>query len=219
MKTPVYVAVAIIAAGAGFGVYRYAIAPPSSAPVPMATDETPAAPPAEEEKASLPQILPDFTLADRDGQPRSIKSWQGKSMVVNFWATWCGPCRKEIPLLKELQQAHEAAGVQIVGVAVDYRDDVLKYAKEMEINYPILIGEQDGLDAVGKFGLQSVGFPFTVFTDNQGRIVSYHLGELTKAQANVLLAVVADVNSGKLTPEAARTVAAKQLDALPSPDA
>ena len=74
--------------------------------------------------------LPDFTLQDRDGTMRSIRSWPGKSMIVNFWATWCAPCRREIPLLKEMQQKHGADGFQIVGVAVDFREDVLKYARK-----------------------------------------------------------------------------------------
>ena len=77
-----------------------------------------------------------------------------------------------------MQQQHGAEGFQIVGVAVDFREDVLKYAKEIGIDYPVLIGEQDGLDAVNKFGQGSLGFPFTVFTDNQQRIVLFHLGEI-----------------------------------------
>jgi thiol-disulfide isomerase/thioredoxin len=164
--------------------------------------------------------LPDFTLGDLSGAPRSIRSWPGKSMIVNFWATWCAPCRREIPLLRELQKQHGPEGFQIVGVAVDVREDVVKYAQEIGIDYPVLIGEQDGLDAVNKFGQGSLGFPFTVFTDNQGRIVLFHLGEIHKEQADVLLSAVRDVNSGKLTPEAARVVAAKQLAAMqpkPSP--
>ena len=73
-----------------------------------------------------------------------------------------------------------------------------------------------GIDAVNKFGQGSIGFPFTVFTDNQGRIVLFHLGEIHKEQADVLLGAVRDVNSGKLTPAAARVVVAKQLAAMPS---
>ena len=111
-------------------------------------------------------------------------------MIVNFWATWCGPCRREIPLLKELQKSNAAAGFQVVGVAVDFREDVLKYADEIGIDYPILIGEQDGLDAVSSFGLGSLGFPFTVFTDNQSRIVLTHVGELTREQSAVMLDAV-----------------------------
>ncbi|HEX7013260.1 MAG TPA: TlpA disulfide reductase family protein [Steroidobacteraceae bacterium] len=215
MKTFHYVTVAVLAAAAGFAIYRFGIEPNllgESAPreVPAQTPSTsePAAEPA------MPSVLPDFTLADLSGQPRSILSWPGKSMIVNFWATWCAPCRREIPLLRSIQQEHGEEGFQVVGVAVDFREDVLNYAEEIGIDYPVLIGEQDGLDAVNKFGLGSVGFPFTVFTDNQHRIVAFHLGEIEPKEADVLLDAVRRVNSGELTPAAARTVAAKQLAAL-----
>ena len=221
MKASVYVAVAAIAAAAGFLVYRYAVQPPlvdGQVAGPVATMQTEA--PAADGTGTVPTTLPDFTLGDLSGTPRSIRSWPGKSMIVNFWATWCGPCRREIPLLRELLKRHGAEGFQIVGVAVDIREDVVKYAQEIGIDYPVLIGEQDGLDAVNKFGQGSIGFPFTVFTDNQGRIVLFHLGEIHKEQADVLLGAVRDVNSGKLTPAAARVVVSKQLaEIAPDPAA
>jgi thiol-disulfide isomerase/thioredoxin len=206
MKASLYVAVAAIAVAAGVLVYRYAVMGP--------VEQRPVAEEPATAADALPATLPDFTLGDLAGKPTSIRSWPGKSMIVNFWATWCAPCRREIPLLRELQKQHGAEGFQIVGVAVDIREDVVKYAQEIGIDYPVLIGEQDGLDAVNKFGQGSIGFPFTVFTDNQGRIVLFHLGEIRKEQAEVLFGAVRDVNSGKLTPAAARVVAAKQLAAL-----
>ena len=213
MKASAYVAVAAIAVAAGVLVYRYAVVPDTAKEATTAQAEQPTA---AEEPAAMPETLPDFTLGDLAGKPTSIRSWPGKSMIVNFWATWCGPCRREIPLLRELQKQHGAEGFQIVGVAVDIREDVIKYAQEIGIDYPVLVGEQDGLDAVNKFGQGSIGFPFTVFTDNQGRIVLFHLGEIRKEQAEILFGAVRDVNSGKLTPAAARVVAAKQLAALAS---
>ena len=211
MKASAYVAVAAIAVAAGVLVYRYAVVPDTAKEATTAQAEQPTA---AEEPAAMPETLPDFTLGDLAGKPTSIRSWPGKSLIVNFWATWCGPCRREIPLLRELQKQHGAEGFQIVGVAVDIREDVIKYAQEIGIDYPILIGEQDGLDAVNKFGQGSIGFPFTVFTDNQRRIVLFHLGEIRKEQAEILFGAVRDVNSGKLTPAVARVVAAKQLAAL-----
>jgi len=211
MKASAYVAVAAIAVAAGVLVYRYTVVPDTAKEATTAQAEQPTA---AEEPAAMPETLPDFTLGDLAGKPTSIRSWPGKSLIVNFWATWCGPCRREIPLLRELQKQHGAEGFQIVGVAVDIREDVIKYAQEIGIDYPILIGEQDGLDAVNKFGQGSIGFPFTVFTDNQRRIVLFHLGEIRKEQAEILFGAVRDVNSGKLTPAAARVVAAKQLAAL-----
>jgi len=215
MKASAYVAVAAIAVAAGVLVYRYAVMPRAATePTMSAVEQHPAAEEPAAAGDALPTTLPDFTLGDLAGKPTSIRSWPGKSMIVNFWATWCGPCRREIPLLRELQKQHGAEGFQIVGVAVDIREDVIKYAQEIGIDYPILIGEQDGLDAVNKFGQGSIGFPFTVFTDNQRRIVLFHLGEIRKEQAEILFGAVRDVNSGKLTPAAARVVAAKQLAAL-----
>jgi thiol-disulfide isomerase/thioredoxin len=217
MKPIGYVVVAVVAAAAGFGIYQFALAPRATVQLPQAANET--APTEEaataEDAEGLPETLPDFTLANLEGQPQSIRSWTGKSMIVNFWATWCAPCRREIPLLKKIQAAHGAEGFQIVGVAVDFRDDVLKYAKEIGIDYPLLIGEEDGLEAVTKFGQGSLGFPFTVFTDNQQRVVLFHLGEIHPNQAEVMLAAVRKVNSGELTVADARAVAAKQLQELP----
>ena len=215
MKSAIYGVVAIAAAAVGFALYRFVLAPAAAPPVAEAV-QSPAELPEQTANAlsGIPTELPEFSLADRDGKPTSIRSWSGKSMIVNFWATWCGPCRREIPLLKEIQKTNEAAGFQVVGVAVDVRDEVLKYAQEMKIDYPILIGEQDGLEAVNLFGMESIGFPFTVFTDQQGRIVLTHLGELTRAQSELMLDAVKRANSGELTPMSARTVVAQQLSEL-----
>jgi len=222
MKTTAITAIAVLAAAAGFGIYRYTVQAPT---VPAATNMPVAAPAASGGPAGpqtdapadsgMPELLPEFTLADLEGAPRSIRSWPGKSMIVNFWATWCAPCRREIPLLKELQQRHGPEGFQVVGVAVDFRDDVVKYAKDIGIDYPVLVGEEDGFAAISKFGQGSLGFPFTVFTDNQQRIVLFHLGEIKPADADVLLEAVNRVNRGELSPTEARMVAAKQLAELP----
>ena len=118
-----------------------------------------------------------------------------------------------------IEAADAAEGFQLVGVAVDFREDVVKYAAEVGIDYPLLIGEQDGLNAVNQFGQGSLGFPFTVFTDAQHRIVTLHLGEIERAELDILLDAVRRVNRGELTPQAARTVAAKQLAELPADDA
>ena len=213
MKTIVYAGVALIAGIVGFVIYRFGIEPQvqtsvDAAPLP---EQPVAAAPAEH---AAPDRLPEFTLTDQDGNARSIQSWPGKSLIINFWATWCAPCRREIPLLKQIQDEHEADGFQVVGIAVDFRDDVLKYAQEIGIDYPLLIGEQDGLEAISKFGISAAGFPFSVFTDSQSRIVLTHLGEIDEQEAEILIGAVKQVNEGALTPEAARTVVAKQLAEL-----
>lgn len=169
------------------------------------------------EPSRLVDTLPSFQLADRDGRLRSLQDWPGQALIVNFWATWCAPCRREIPLLKQLQQDHAGEGFQVVGIAIDFRDKVLAYAGEMQIDYPLLIGEQEALDAAAAFGVTTVGLPFTVFSDRQGRVVTAHLGELTAAQADLILATVRRVDAGEVSPADARTALDAALAALPGP--
>jgi thiol-disulfide isomerase/thioredoxin len=161
---------------------------------------------------TLAATVPDFRLADREGQLRSLKDWQGKSLIVNFWATWCAPCRREIPLLQQIARQRGGEGFQVIGIAVDFRDKVLEYADQMKIDYPLLIGEQDALDAAAAFGVDAVGFPFTIFTDAQGRVIVLHMGELTAPQAELILDAVAEVNAGHLDPAGARARIEASLD-------
>lgn len=212
MKSGVYAIVAVVAAAAGFVIYRFALAPHIE-PAPAMQAQLPAAT-AEPAETGAPAELPEFSLPDLDGNATSIRHWTGKSMIVNFWATWCAPCRREIPLLRQLQAEQAASGFQVVGVAGDAHDDVVKYAQDIGIDYPILIDAD--MQAVTQFAAGSIGFPFTVFTDNQDRIVAIHLGELTRPQSEVFIDAVTRVNKGELTPTAARSVVARQLQQLPS---
>lgn len=148
--------------------------------------------------------LPEFSLKNRQGTPQSIYSWSGKSLIINFWATWCTPCRREIPLLMSLQEQYVNDGFQLVGIAIDFREDVLKYAESTHINYPLLIGEQDGLNAVDSFGIEAVGFPYTVFTDAQSNIITTYVGELHKAQAELILDTIKKINRGEMAANEAR---------------
>ena len=148
--------------------------------------------------APIPETLPDFELATREGPPRRLASFQHPVLIVNFWATWCAPCRREIPLLNTLRRDHRDDGVEIVGIAVDFREDVLTYAESTPIDYPLLIGEEDGLAAAQAFGMNMV-FPFTVFADAQRRIVALKVGELHADEAAFILARIAALNAGRET--------------------
>jgi thiol-disulfide isomerase/thioredoxin len=147
---------------------------------------------------------------------RSLKDdWAGKSLIVNFWATWCAPCRREIPLLKQIARDRAGENFQVIGIAADFRDKVIAYADEMKIDYPMLIGEQDALDAATAFGVDAIGLPFTIFTDAKGRVIALHMGELTAAEADLILQAVVDVNAGRIDPVLARSIIEAGLAALP----
>lgn len=194
MKNRVWLAaVALLFAGAGFGAF-----------VAARLRQPPLPPPAALPAAVIPEHRPDLTLADLAGRPRSLSEWDGRALVINFWATWCAPCRREIPMLNELAAEFGPQGIEVVGIAVDFREDVLSFTKRMPIAYETLIGEQEGMDAARAFGVTTVVLPFTVFTDRTGRIVTLHIGELHRPQAESILDTVRRIDGGQLTLAAAR---------------
>jgi peroxiredoxin len=205
-------ALIIIAAGAaGFFVYR--AKQPDSGSLTRVTEPTaPAAAPAAPESAtpkqkSVPDTLPDITLTDRDGKPTKLRSFGGRPLMVNFWATWCAPCRREIPLLNKIRMQRKAQNAEIVGVAVDFRDDVLKFVAKTPLNYPLLIGEEDGLAAAEAFGM-GMAFPFSVFVDSQNRILTVKVGELHEDEANFAFDRLRDIDNGVLTRKDAQNAVA-----------
>lgn len=202
-RLAIVVAIALAAGIAAFFVSRALLVPePAPAPEPI-------------RPAVIPEVRPDVTLADRDGKTRSLSEWDGKPLVINFWATWCAPCRREIPMLNALAAEEAAAGVEVIGIAIDFREDVLKYLEKMPIDYTVLIGEQDGMAAARAFGMESIGLPFTAFTDRQGRIATIHVGELHRDQAAVILSAVKAVDAGSIDMAAARVRIREQIEAHP----
>jgi thiol-disulfide isomerase/thioredoxin len=202
----------ILAAGAvGYFSYRFQAMRGEdvvSAPVPAEAKpesevEKSSAPEAPKGK-SIPKTLPEITLADRDGKPTALHSFGGRPLMVNFWATWCAPCRREIPLLNKIRMERKAQNAEIVGIAVDFREDVLKFAQKTPLNYPLLIGEEDGLAAAEAFGM-GMAFPFSVFVDSQNRILTVKLGELHEDEANFAFDRLKDIDDGRLSLEDAQS--------------
>ncbi len=206
MKKGVVVAVAVgMAAALGFFAQqqlRPAAAVTAVEPVAPSSEAIDSAV-AEPAQPKVPESLPQFELADRDGKMRKLGDWKGQPLMVNFWATWCAPCRKEIPLLNDLRRQRSAQRLEIIGIAVDFREDVLKYAEETVIDYPVLIGEEDGLAAVTAVGMNGA-LPFTIFADSQQRIVALKVGELHQDEADLILDRVMAVDAGKLDLPTAR---------------
>ena len=219
-KLAAAIAVLAAAGSAGFIAYR-ALVPRSSTLTPIqypgAARSTPS-PAAPDESAGrgvkkIPERLPEITMPDSQGVTHKLSDWKGHPLMVNFWATWCDPCRREIPLLKRLRKERSGESLEIVGIAVDFRDAVIQYARSISIDYPLLMGEKDGIEAIDAFGMESV-FPFTVFADKQGRILTVKVGELHSDEAEVILDSLHDVDSGKTELAAARQRIAAEMARL-----
>ena len=156
--------------------------------------EAPASAPVESAASSERQIA--FTLPDLEGNARSLADWQGEARLVNFWATWCAPCRREIPLLKETQAKH--ADLQVIGIAVDQRAAVLEYAETAEFNYPILIGQDEAIAAAENAGVPFVGLPFTLVISADGDLLKTHMGEIVAEQVEQIVDVLDRLEAGEL---------------------
>jgi thiol-disulfide isomerase/thioredoxin len=107
-----------------------------------------------------------------------LAQWRGKVMVVNFWATWCPPCLKEIPDFVRLQTRYGDQGVVFVGLAIDDKDKVAGFVSKFGMNYPVLIAQKEGLNLARDAGNRLGALPFTVIIDRHGRTARVELGEL-----------------------------------------
>jgi thiol-disulfide isomerase/thioredoxin len=131
--------------------------------------------------------LINFTLPELDGKPHSLEEWRGQVIVLNFWATWCPPCREEIPLLIALQKQRAAEGLQVVSVAIDNETAVRPYRRSAGINYPVLMGGDEALDLVARYGNSMGALPFTVIIDRGGAIVARKLGAFSRNELEGLV--------------------------------
>ncbi len=132
---------------------------------------------------------PDFSFPDLNGFPREAAEWDGRVLVVNFWASWCRPCRREIPAFVRLQARYGTEGAQFIGIALDNREAVRDFLKELEVsvNYPILIGEDDAIDTARAYGNGLGVLPYTVLVDREGKIRHLQYGEMSEAQVETQL--------------------------------
>jgi thiol-disulfide isomerase/thioredoxin len=209
--TRILVALVIVAAAGAGGYFGFrqvanqsgesAALTPEASPADIAAAA--AQPKPDAPSRTIPDTLPDITLADRDGTPTRLASFAGRPLMVNFWATWCAPCRREIPLLNKIRKERQATNGEIVGIAVDFKEEVLKFTQQVSIDYPLLIGEDDGLAAAEAFGM-GMAFPFSIFIDSQNRILTVKIGELHEDEANFAFDRLQDIDRGALTREAAQ---------------
>jgi thiol-disulfide isomerase/thioredoxin len=121
-------------------------------------------------------------LADLKGASQGLEQWRGQVLVVNFWATWCAPCREEIPGFVNLQKRYGSRGLRIVGVAIDQPDKVAEFAREFHINYPLLTGGLETMDLLRQSGNRAGVLPYTLVIDRGGNLVSREPGGLKEAK-------------------------------------
>lgn len=137
-------------------------------------------PAAKEARAMVSQYRPGFSLPDLSGKMRNMNEWNGKVTVVNFWATWCPPCRKEMPAFLELQEKYGTRGLQFVGIALDEKGKVQDFVDTMGVDYPILLGGDDAIKASEDYGNRLGALPYTVVVDREGYIVQTYRGEVSQ---------------------------------------
>ncbi len=187
--------VAVVAAGAYFFVAGVFAPPQSEPPHAARADAVPA----------TNVSLRDFSLPDLDGVERSLSEWAGNHRLLNFWATWCAPCRREIPLLKAFQDQYGEAGIQVIGIAVDFPEEVAAYAVDAQFNYPVLIGQEDAMALAESSGVDFIGMPFTMIVTADGELVKAHMGEIHQEDLDAIVAVFQKLDRGDIDVAAART--------------
>ncbi len=158
--------VAVAAAAAGYGINAWRLS---------GTDDD----------AAAAVMASGFT--DMDGRLQPLSQWRGKVLVVNFWATWCAPCREEIPGFVRLQEKYRDRGLQFVGIAIDQRDKVQAFAREFGMNYPVLLGGIDSVEMSRQTGNRVGALPYTLLFDRTGRIAGRQLGRLKESKLDGMI--------------------------------
>lgn len=134
-----------------------------------------------------PEALLGVSLPDIAGQEQAIGQWKGKVLIVNFWATWCVPCREEMPEFVKLQREFGAQGVQFVGIAIDEPAKVRDFAAELGLNYPALIGGYGAIELSRALGNRVGALPYTLILDRSGRVSRTQLGPVKTADLRAII--------------------------------
>jgi len=131
----------------------------------------------------VPRDLPStgllrMVLPDIDGHDQRMDQWRGKVLVVNFWATWCEPCREEMPEFVKAQAAFGGKGLQFVGIAIDQPDKIRQFSQDLKLNYPSLVGGYGALELSKSLGNKLMALPFTLIVDRDGQVAYAQMGPL-----------------------------------------
>lgn len=125
---------------------------------------------------------PGFSLPDTEGKMRNIDEWKGKVILLNFWASWCPPCRKELPDFVRLYDKYKDRGFMVVGVGIDKRQDLVDFMDQMGVEYPVMVAQTEGIDLSQRYGDHLGALPYSVIIDRDGKIVETHVKSLSYDQ-------------------------------------
>lgn len=143
-------------------------------------------------------VVAEPLLRDLEGRPHELAEWRGRVVVLNFWASWCGPCREEMPEFTRLQRELGGEGLQFIGVALDESEAVQDFLKETPVNYPILLGDAEAPAWAERLGNQLAVLPFSVVFDRAGRPVLTQAGHFRR---EAVLAAVRPLLAGTNQPD------------------
>ena len=130
---------------------------------------------------------PDFSLPDMNGKLRHISEWDGKVILLNFWASWCPPCREELPDFVQLYDDYADKGFVVVGVAIDKQQDIIDFMDSVGVEYPVMISETEGIRISQAYGNRLGALPYSVIIDRDGQMVSSHLKLLTYQDVEAMI--------------------------------
>jgi thiol-disulfide isomerase/thioredoxin len=181
--------VAILAAGSGYWIARWLSLPVGS------EHATPLSQPAAMQPAVAPADLvgqprPDFELVDASGRTLSAEAFDGRVLLVNFWASWCAPCIDEMPMLSQLHRDYAVQDFAVVGIALDDPERARKFARELQVGYPVLFGRADAIRVGRRYGNREGMLPYSVLVDAGGIIRWTRLGVLQRAEIEAQLAAL-----------------------------
>jgi thiol-disulfide isomerase/thioredoxin len=140
----------------------------------------------DELAAAVERVL-QARVVDVQGAPRSLEQWRGRVLVVNYWATWCAPCREEIPVFVRMQERYGERGLQFVGIAIDQPDKVAEFAREFRVNYPLVLGGVDSIELLRQVGNRAGVLPYTLVIDRRGNLVSREPGGVKESRLEDLI--------------------------------
>ncbi|HMV17197.1 MAG TPA: TlpA disulfide reductase family protein [Zoogloea sp.] len=169
-------ALGLLAAAAGLLTRQHVTDPPSPAPTAAARDAT--------------ARLMALSLPDSAGTQQALQQWRGQVLVVNFWATWCPPCRKEMPEFATLSDKYKGRKVQFVGISIDSPKNVAEFAAKSPVPYPLLIASPDVITLTEALGNAAQGLPFTAIIDREGRVARVKLGAFPQDELDRQLAAL-----------------------------